>query len=213
MSMAYIIGLTGGIASGKSTISKYIEKKGIPIIDADLIAREVVELGTTGLEKIVSAFGRQYLHSDGTLNRKKLGKLIFSDEVARERLAEVLDQEILNKILEKTEELKKRGHSLIIWDIALLFEKQYQQYVDEVLLVRVDSEVQLQRLMVRDKISKEDALKKVNSQFSLEEKEKRTNHMIDNSMSIESTYQQVDQWLEKLDERMWTNGKKDYLNR
>lgn len=200
--MSYLVGLTGGIASGKSVVSNYLKQKGIPIIDADVVAREVVEPGTKGLQKIVDHFGTDYLTSEQTLDRKKLGQLIFSNEAAREQLAVFLDQAILDRMQELTAAYRTRQEPLIVWDMALLIEKNYQSLVDEVLLVSVAPNIQVERLMARDHISAKEAKQKIASQLPLQEKKRFADLWIDNSGTLDETYRQIDHWLENLKERM-----------
>lgn len=202
MKMSYLVGLTGGIASGKSVVSNYLKQKGIPIIDADVVAREVVEPGTKGLQKIVDHFGTDYLTSEQTLDRKKLGQLIFSNEAAREQLAVFLDQAILDRMQELTAAYRARQEPLIVWDMALLIEKNYQSLVDEVLLVSVAPDIQVERLMARDHISAKEAKQKIASQLPLQEKKRFADLWIDNSGTLDETYRQIDHWLENLKERM-----------
>lgn len=202
MKMSYLVGLTGGIASGKSVVSNYLKQKGIPIIDADVVAREVVEPGTKGLQKIVDHFGTDYLTSEQTLDRKKLGQLIFSNEAAREQLAVFLDQAILDRMQELTAAYRTRQEPLIVWDMALLIEKNYQSLVDEVLLVSVAPNIQVERLMARDHISAKEAKQKIASQLPLQEKKRFADLWIDNSGTLDETYRQIDHWLENLKERM-----------
>lgn len=200
--MSYLVGLTGGIASGKSVVSNYLKQKGIPIIDADVVAREVVEPGTKGLQKIVDHFGTDYLTSEQTLDRKKLGQLIFSNEAAREQLAVFLDQAILDRMQELTAAYRTRQEPLIVWDMALLIEKNYQSLVDEVLLVSVAPDIQVERLMARDHISAKEAKQKIASQLPLQEKKRFADLLVDNSGTLDETYRQIDHWLENLKERM-----------
>lgn len=200
--MSYLVGLTGGIASGKSVVSNYLKQKGIPIIDADVVAREVVEPGTKGLQKIVDHFGTDYLTSEQTLDRKKLGQLIFSNEAAREQLAVFLDQAILDRMQGLTAAYRTRQEPLIVWDMALLIEKNYQSLVDEVLLVSVAPDIQVERLMARDHISAKEAKQKIASQLPLQEKKRFADLWIDNSGTLDETYRQIDHWLENLKERM-----------
>lgn len=193
--MVYIVGLTGGIASGKSTVTHYLEKKNIPVIDADKVARQVVEPGTEGLAKVIAHFGIEFMKSDGNLNREKLGEEIFKNQKSRKKLGDILDEEIRQEIILQTENLANQGTSIVIWDIPLLFEKNYDVLVNETLLVYVDAPTQLQRLMIRDNISEYKAKLKINSQLSLEKKVGLADVIIDNNDTKERTYQQIDNWL------------------
>ena len=195
--MTYLLGLTGGIASGKSTISKYFKEKSIPVVDADIIARQVVEPNTEGLKKIVETFGEGILLPSGELDRKQLGQIIFNDESKRITLNSLLAKFIRQSILNQVKTHQKNGEKLVVLDIPLLFEGGYDSIVDEVMVSYIPKELQINRLVSRDNLSCEDALKRIDSQMDLEEKKQRADIVIDNSKSIEETYEQVDTWLTK----------------
>lgn len=192
-----LIGLTGGIASGKSTVSKMIEARGIPVIDADQIAREVVEKGSETLQKIVDYFGTEILNEDGTLARKKLGAIVFQDKEKREALNAIIHPAIRKRMLEKKEELLARGEKTIVFDIPLLYENNLFHLVDKVLLVYVDEKTQLKRLMERDRAGEKDAHRRIASQMPLAEKRERADAIIDNSGTIEETEKQLDAILKR----------------
>ncbi len=192
-----LIGLTGGIASGKSTVSKMIEARGIPVIDADQIAREVVEKGSETLQKIVDYFGTEILNEDGTLARKKLGAIVFQDKEKREALNAIIHPAIRKRMLEKKEELLARGEKTIVFDIPLLYENNLFHLVDKVLLVYVDEKTQLKRLMERDRAGEKDARRRIASQMPLAEKRERADAIIDNSGTIEETEKQLDAILKR----------------
>lgn len=194
--MTYILGLTGGIATGKSTVSRYLADKGIPIVDADLIAREVVEPGTKGLAAIAEAFGETYILADGSLNRKKLGSLIFSDDKKRQELNDLLQKDIKEVINNQVKQLKKIQPELIVLDIPLLYENEYVDYCDAVMVVYTTPEVQIERLMARNQLSIQEAKNRLASQMPIEEKRKRADLVIDNNGSVSKTYKQLDNWLE-----------------
>ncbi|MBR7926713.1 dephospho-CoA kinase [Aerococcaceae bacterium zg-ZUI334] len=190
-----VIGLTGGIATGKSTVSQYLISKGYEVIDADLVAREVVEVGQPGLVALVQSFGSSILTVDGQLDRKRLGALIFSDVSKRQMVNELLHPYIFESIHRKREQ----SHQAILFiDMPLLFEVGYEKQVDEVWLVYVSSDVQLIRLMERDSLSIDLAKERLSSQWPIEQKRQLVTTIIDNSGSVEATYQQVDQALLKL---------------
>ncbi len=195
--MTYVLGLTGGIATGKSTVSRIFLQFGFPVIDSDLIARQVVEPNTDGLKKIVKEFSEDVLYSDGSLDRKKLGELIFSDADKRVLLDELLDAEIRKMIKTAVQEKKSQAVPLVVVDIPLLFEADYQDEVDQVMLVYLPEFLQEQRLMERNKLSKKAAIKRMNSQISIEAKKARADFVIDNSGSIEETKEQVKKWLDQ----------------
>lgn len=175
------IGLTGGIASGKSTVLTYFKDKGIPYIDADIVAREVVEPGTEGLEAIVDAFGSNVLHDDGTLNREALGTIVFHNEEKRQLLNGCLKTHIRNRILELTSQYESVNTPALIYDIPLLIEGEWYTMMDEVWLVYVNEMTQIERLMSRNGYSKEDALARIKSQMRLDDKRSYADVIIDNN--------------------------------
>ncbi|MFV8830470.1 dephospho-CoA kinase [Alkalihalobacterium sp. APHAB7] len=192
-----IIGLTGGISSGKSTVSHFISKLGIPIIDADVIAREVVEPGEEAFNQIVSHFGTQVLNEEGTIARKRLGEIIFNDEKERKKLNSIVHPAIRKRMIETKDRLFGEGHSVVVYDLPLLFESDLRHMVDKVLLVYVEEQIQLERLMARDQSSKEEALSRIQSQMPLKDKTKLADEVINNNGSIEGTEEQLRQILVK----------------
>ncbi|MEB1807755.1 MAG: dephospho-CoA kinase [Bacillaceae bacterium] len=192
-----IIGLTGGIASGKSTVSHFISKLGIPIIDADVIAREVVEPGEEAFKQIVSHFGTQVLNEEGTIARKRLGEIIFNDEKERKILNSIVHPAIRKRMIETKDRYFKEGHSIVVYDLPLLFESDLRHMVDKVLLVYVEEQVQLERLMGRDQSSREEALSRIQSQMPLKDKIKLADEVINNNGTIEDTEEQLTQILIK----------------
>lgn len=194
--MSFVLGVTGGIASGKSTVVDFFKAEGFPVVDGDIIAREVVEPGTEGLMALEKVFGKTILQNDGSLDRKKLGTLIFQNEQKRHLLNKTLDPFIRDEIKKQTLEAKKGSH-LVIVDIPLLFEGHYESMMDEVATVYVTPDIQLERLMARNNLSEEEALKRINSQLPLEEKKKRADFVFDNCNSQETARQEVLKWLER----------------
>lgn len=187
-----IIGLTGGIASGKSTVSSLFHRHGASIVDADRIAREVVEPGRPALQAVVEAFGQRTLNEDGTLNRKRLGEIVFQDADKRKQLESILHPEIRRIMRERLNKLERDNpRGLHIADIPLLFESGLQSMVEEVVLVYVPPEVQIERLIARDNLSREQAEQRLAAQFPIERKKAMADYMIDNSGSVEQTEQQV----------------------
>ena len=203
--MCFILGLTGGISSGKSAVSQCFKEKGIPVVDADAIAREVVKPRTPGLSKIIAHFGSSILTEERKLDRKKLGEIIFNDDNEREILDNILRQEIELKMNEKLEKLKREHHELIIMDIPLLFEANYESKCDEIMTVFVSQKTQLSRLMLRDSISEEQALARINSQMPIVDKALLSDVIIDNEGTIENTKLQVDRWLDIFKETRFSN--------
>ena len=175
------IGLTGGIASGKSTVLTYFKDKGIPYIDADIVAREVVELGTEGLQAIVETFGSHVLHADGTLNREALGAIVFHNEEKRQLLNSCLKTHIRNRIMELTSQYEQGNTPILIYDIPLLIEGEWYTMMDEVWLVYVNETTQIERLMSRNGYTREDALARINSQMRLDDKRAYADIIVDNN--------------------------------
>ena len=175
------IGLTGGIASGKSTVLTYFKDKGIPYIDADIVAREVVEPGTEGLKAIVDTFGSNVLQDDGTLNREALGAIVFHNEKKRQLLNNCLKTHIRNRIMELTSQYEHGNTPILIYDIPLLIEGEWYTMMDEVWLVYVNETTQIERLMSRNGYTREDALARINSQMRLDDKRAYADVIIDNN--------------------------------
>lgn len=186
-----IIGLTGGIASGKSTVANMIKELRIPIIDADVIARNVVIPGEKAYEDIVKHFGKQILNSDGEINRKQLGTIVFNNEKDRLQLNKIVHPEIRKKIAEEISLLNKRGENHIVLDIPLLFETDFSLMVDKIVTVYVEEGLQLQRLKQRDSFSTEEALARIESQIPLHEKTKKSDAVIYNQGTLEETKEQL----------------------
>ena len=193
--MTYILGLTGGIATGKSTVSRYFSDKGYAVVDADVVARRVVEPGTEGLANIVAHFGTEIIQTDGTLNREKLGAMIFSDAEKRETLNNLLSAQIRRTIMADTETLVNANQPLIVLDIPLLYEAGYETHCDAVRVVYTTEAVQLERLMARNNLTEEEALNRIASQEPIETKKDRADIVIDNNGPLNHTYEQVETWL------------------
>lgn len=190
-----IVGLTGGISSGKSSVSSYLKQLKIPVIDADEVARKVVEPNSQGAIEIRKAFGSAVFEEDGSLNRQKLGALIFSNAENRQKLDDLLQPLIKIMILDEIEEHRQKGENMIVLDLPLLFEKQYEELCEEIIVVYIPKELQLERLMRRNQYTKQEALSRIDSQLSIEEKRKRATVLLDNQGTIQQLYQQVEQWL------------------
>ena len=193
--MTYILGLTGGIATGKSTVSRYFFEKGYAVVDADVVARRVVEPGTEGLANIVAQFGTEIIQTDGTLNREKLGAMIFADAEKRETLNNLLSAQIRRAIMADTATLVNANQPLIVLDIPLLYEAGYETHCDAVMVVYTTEEVQRKRLMGRNNLSEEEALNHIASQEPIEAKKNRADIVIDNNGTLNDTYEQVETWL------------------
>ena len=190
-----IVGLTGGISSGKSMVSSYLKQLKIPVIDADEVARKVVEPNSQGARKIRKTFSSDVFEEDGSLNRQRLGALIFSNAENRQKLDDLLQPLIKIMILDEIEEHRQKGENMIVLDLPLLFEKQYEELCEEIIVVYIPKELQLERLMRRNQYTKQEALSRIDSQLSIEEKRKRATVLLDNQGTIQQLYQQVEQWL------------------
>jgi dephospho-CoA kinase len=194
-----VIGLTGSIATGKSTVANMFRELQIPVIDADVLAREVVEPGEKAYEEIVKHFGKEILFEDGTLNRKKLGSIVFSDAEKRKILNSIVHPEVRKKMLEKRDTYIKEKKKAVVLDIPLLFESKLTHLVDKTLVVYTDKKIQLSRLMERDKSTKENALKRIHAQMPIDEKIKLADAAINNNGSLNDTKEQLIQLLKKWD--------------
>jgi len=193
--MALVIGLTGGIASGKSTVSNMLKEMDITVIDADVEARLAVEKGEPAYQKIVAEFGDEILLADEGIDRQKLGSIIFHNTDKRQLLNGIVHPDVRQRMYGKIDTAIKIGEKVVILDIPLLFESKLTSMVEKTILVYVDKEVQLQRLMERNHLSKVDAEARVNSQMPLSEKVALADAVIDNNGSIEETKRQLNELL------------------
>lgn len=189
-----IIGITGSIACGKSTVSNYLKSKGYIVIDADRIGHEALDDDYVK-EKLIVAFGNEILE-DNKINRQKLGELVFGNSSNLNVLNSIIHPEIRKKILEKID--KNNDKELIFIDVALLFEAKFDDLVDKIIVVYVDENTQLTRLMKRNSISKKEALSRIVSQMSPIEKAKLGDYTINNNLDVINTYEQVDKVLSEL---------------
>jgi dephospho-CoA kinase len=189
--MALTIGLTGGIASGKSTVAAMLRQLHMVVIDADEIARQVTAIDGEAYEPIIRAFGEDILQNDGTIDRLKLGSIVFHDENKRKLLNEIVHPVVRKKMLQQKETYIQQGKQTVVLDIPLLFESRLEHLVDRIIVVYVNEEIQLERLMKRNGFSVEEATARIRAQLPLEEKIKKADAVIDNSGSIEETQQQL----------------------
>lgn len=189
-SVTIVIGLTGGIASGKSTVSNMIRKQGLRVVDADIIAREVVEIGQPAYKKIIETFDG-ILDEDKSINRQKLGSIIFADEKKRQQLNSIVHPAVREEMLKQVESEKQKNALAVVLDIPLLFESKLTHIVDKTILVYVDEHIQLERLMERNDYTEHEARMRIESQMPLKEKLKLADYVINNNGSLEETERQL----------------------
>lgn len=178
-----ILGLTGGIGCGKSSLSNIFRNLNISIVDADIISRKIFE-DKILLKKIFDYFGQNIKNDDGTLNRKALGKIVFNDEEKLRELNNLTHPRIRERIISEIDEVRKKGESIVILDAAILVESGFLDMVDKLLIVTCQQEVQINRIKNRDNCSEQEAISRINSQMSQEEKSKYGDYIIDNSGTI-----------------------------
>jgi dephospho-CoA kinase len=187
-----VAGLTGSIATGKSSVAAVLGAAGAVVIDADALAKAAVRKGTPVWQAIVDHFGRGILLSDGEVDRKKLGAIIFDDPNERKQLNALVHPYVIAetaKLLQRIE--KSDPHAVVILDVPLLFEAEMDQDLDEIIVVYVPESVQLERLMARDHLTQEAAMARIRSQITIEEKKKRATIVIDNSADPPTTHRQI----------------------
>jgi len=188
----YIVGLTGSIASGKSTVSSILKEEfDAFIIDVDGISRNITAKGTPAYEDIVNKFRHDILASDGQIDRKKLGTIVFENPTARKELEAITHFRIWDETKKLLKSAKDSAIKIVILDVPLLIEVGWQDRVDEIWLVYLDRATQMNRLMKRDTLSLKDSEVRIESQISLEEKRKYAKVIIDNSQNLEKTREQV----------------------
>ncbi|WP_283678277.1 dephospho-CoA kinase [Lentilactobacillus sp. Marseille-Q4993] len=193
--MPKVIGLTGGIATGKSTVSDYLAQKGIRIIDADLVTRKVQSKGTPGLTAIENAFGAEVINDEGELNRKRLGNIVFGDNEQLTKLVRIINPFISNEVYNQIN--LASNEELVVFDAPTLFENGFANMVDEIVMVTTDSRTQMTRLINRNSLDVATASKRIGSQWPLRVKQELSNYIIYNNSNLVGLYYQVDKWLEK----------------
>lgn len=193
--MVLIIGLTGSIASGKSTVSSMFAELKIPVVDSDKIAREVVHSGQPAYKKIINTFGQDILQADKMIDRKKLGSIVFADDTKREQLNQIVHPAVREEMLKQRDAFVTAGSDCVVLDIPLLFESKLTHFVDKILVVSVDEKVQLERLMKRDGSDKEDAYQRIQSQIPVSEKAAQADAVIDNNGTKQATFEQLEKIL------------------
>ena len=186
-----VLGLTGGIGSGKSMVAQMFARLGAVVIDADQLAREVVEPGQPALQEIVASFGPDVLRADGHLDRPKLADIIFANAAERAKLDAITHPRIRAR-MDELINARRSGPGVLIADIPLLYENERTKSVEKVIVVWVDAQTQLRRIRQRDGLSDEAARQRIAAQMALDEKRARADHLIDNTGSLEDTRRQVE---------------------
>ncbi|MFO0555478.1 MAG: dephospho-CoA kinase [Polyangiaceae bacterium] len=193
-----VFGLTGGIASGKTTVARRFEERGVPVVYADELARQAVEPGSPGLAAIVDAFGDDVLAADGSLDRKKLGARVFNDESARKRLNSIVHPRVAALAMAAFAEHAARGTKLLCYEVPLLIENNLQDAFRPVVLVAASEQNQLRRAADRDSLSEDDALARVRSQLPLADKLRVADFVIRNDGTRDELIAAVDALVERL---------------
>uniref|UniRef100_A0A1J3DW85 Dephospho-CoA kinase n=1 Tax=Noccaea caerulescens TaxID=107243 RepID=A0A1J3DW85_NOCCA len=193
-----IVGLTGGIASGKSTVSNLFKASGIPVVDADVVARNVLKRGSGGWKRVVAAFGEEILLPSGEVDRPKLGHMVFSDQSKRQLLNKLMAPYISSGIFWEILKQWAKGAKVIVVDIPLLFEVKMDKWTKPIVVVWVSEETQLERLMERDGLSEEDARNRVRAQMSLDLKRSKADVVIDNNGGLDELNQQFNKVLSEI---------------
>lgn len=179
-----ILGLTGNIGCGKSSLSKIFSDNNIDIVDADIIARQIYD-DEKLLKKVYDTFGTDIKNEDGSLNRKALGRIVFNDDEKLIQLNKLTHPVIRQNVTNEIEEYKKQNKKIVVLDAALLIESDYLNFVDKLLVITCDEDIQIERIKKRDNCSTEEALSRIKSQMSQENKVKYADYIIDNSGTID----------------------------
>ena len=193
-----LIGLTGGIASGKSTVARILKRLGAAIVDADALAREVVEPGHDAWKDIVEAFGAEVLQPDQTLDRQKLRATIFNNSAARKKLEAIIHPRVRALAEERIHQHAAAGYEIVVYEVPLLFEGNLHEWLRPVVLVACDLEIQKRRLQERDGLSVEASQRHIDAQLSLAEKRRLADYVIENDGSLEDLEREVESVLNKI---------------
>lgn len=198
--MTVVLGVTGGIASGKSTVDNFFHQKDIPVIDSDVISHEILTPGNVGYAAVVSQFGPSYLNPDKTINRRKLGELVFNEPRQLQILNKITHPLIFQEIENRITQNKQAGKQLVVVDVPLLFESGDQSYYDSILLIAVPEDLQIKRLRQRDHLNRAESLRRIHSQMPLVEKEKLADYVITNTGTIKELESKLNRLLLKIKE-------------
>ena len=201
--MTLIVGLTGGIATGKSTVSQMFKTVEVPVIETDSIARELLAKGTEGYEEVVAHFSKSILLTNNEINRKKLGMIVFGNHQKRSKLNDIVHPRVKSIVKTEIQKHKELGTKLLILDVPLLFETDFIELVDKTIVVYTPFKNQKERLMERERIDKVYAEMKIRSQMPLNRKVDLADFVIDNSTSILNTRKEFNKILEELEVLEW----------
>lgn len=190
-----IIGITGGIGAGKSTVSSYIRDRGYEVVDADAISRSLTEKGSPVLSELVEAFGGEILTPDGALDRRKTAAIVFADPEKKARLERIITDRVLEIVTERAEAFRTKPSGTVFLDVPLLFETDAWKLCDEIWFVTARQETRIDRVMEREHCTREDVLARIASQMPEEEKRSRSDVVIDNSRGLEELLDQLDELL------------------
>jgi dephospho-CoA kinase len=192
--MALIVGLTGGIVGGKSTVASMFRELGAKIIDADKLGHSVILPYKPAWKKIVKLYGKDILRNDLTIDREKLGKTVFINQILLKKLNEITHPEIIKIIKKEINSVKNKTHNqrkILMIDAALIYETKIDKFMDKVIVVYIDKDEQIKRLIKRNNLSKDEALQRIKSQMLMEEKVEMADYVIDNNNSLNKTKKQV----------------------
>lgn len=190
--MTVIVGLTGGIAMGKTTISQFLKSKAIPVVDADQIAHEILTVDEVKV-KLMDTFGESILDKNQNIDRRKLGPIVFNDQRQLEKLNIIVQPYIRTEIASQLDTFS--ASKVVVLDAPVLFEQGYEKMVDYLMVIKTSAQIQVERLMQRDSLNEIDAQKRIQAQMPIEEKVKKADIVIDTSGTIEETRSQVVKWL------------------
>jgi len=186
-----VVGLTGGIASGKSTVSLMFREAGIPVICADELAHEVVKPGSAALDEIRRTFGDEFIDSEGNLNRAAMARLVFKDKNKRQDLESIIHPRVAEEQRKLIRQFAVQGHNIVVVDVPLLYESGLEDSFDMILVAYVPPEVQIQRLIARDQATDKEARSRLDAQLPIEKKKRLAGRIIDNTGPVEHTREQV----------------------
>ncbi len=193
-----VVGLTGGIASGKSTVSRILQQAGIPVVCLDELAREAVRAGSPALAEIREVFGEEVFGPDGELDRQAMAYVVFEDESKRRVLESIIHPRVSQETQRRVKELEKEGYKLVVLDVPLLYEVGWEKICDKVVVVYAPREVQERRLKERDGLSAEQARTRLDAQMPIEDKRIRAHYVIDNSGTLDRTRSHLENLVAKL---------------